>query len=93
MFAPHTTIFLTNIFIKMQYIGNNRFACSGKLIFGPKPHAVFLTLALINIPSIVFSILTAEVSIAERCEILSSFTGIKAGSGLHRCVCSGGYNA
>lgn len=46
----------------MYYVGNNKLLCNGLLVFGPKPFASLITLCLINIPAVFFSIFTSEVS-------------------------------
>ena len=46
----------------MYFIGNNKLYCQGWFVFGPKPYASLVTLLIINIPCVVFSIFTSEVS-------------------------------
>lgn len=45
----------------MYFIGNNKLFCNGRLIFGAKPSSSLLTMLVINIPALLFSIFTAKV--------------------------------
>ena len=52
-----------NYYKLMYFIGYNKVSCQGKYVFGANPIVIILTFLLINIPCIVFEVMTVKVSI------------------------------
>jgi len=74
----------------MYFIGNNTVLAG--MVLGPRPYAFLITLALINIPVVLFAVFTFEVRNQMQILHSSSFTGNKVFGGRWPYACYGIYN-